>query len=195
MKTPFSVIDPIVKMIPTPNSKTFSRSSLAIGSIGLLAAWMGCSYSAQAATLYAAEGNNINKFASDGTKTPFITTGLSSPRDLAFDLSGNLFVADQNSVFKYTPGGNRTIISTGNNVSAIAVDATGNLFAADNTSIFKYTSGGTQTLFAALPNTNALAIDAGGNILASTGSTIFKYTPDGLRSTFCNWIYSFKYRS
>lgn len=172
---------------PTSHQQKSSLLYLAIGGISILAAGMGCSYSAHAATLYVAEGSNINKFAPNGTKTSFITTGLFSPRDLAVDLGGNLFVADLNSVFKYTPGGTQTTIATftpGTNVSAIAVDATGNLFAADNSSIFKYTSGGTQTTFAALPNTNALAIDAGGNIFASTGSTIFKYTPGGVQSTF-----------
>ena len=171
---------------PTSHQQRSSLFHLAIGGISILAAGMGCATSTQAATLYVAEGNNINKFASDGTKTSFITTGLSSPRDLAVDATGNLFVADQNSVFKYTPGGNKTTVATfaGTNVSAIAVDATGNLFAANNSSIFKYTSGGTQTTFAGLPSVEALAVDAGGNIFASTSSTIFKYTPGGVQSTF-----------
>lgn len=115
MKTPFSIIDPTSETIPVLNSQNFFRSSLAIGSIGFLAAWMGYSYSAQAATLYAAEGNNINKFASDGTKTSFITTGLSSPRDLAVDLGGNLFAGDFGSgtIFKYTPSGAKTTFADG----------------------------------------------------------------------------------
>jgi hypothetical protein len=164
---------------------------LAIASISLLAAGMGCSYSAHAATLYVAEGSNINKFASDGTKTSFITTGLSSPRDLAVDLGGNLFVADQNSVFKYTPGGARTTIATfdGINVSAIAVDATGDLFVANNSSIFKYTSGGTQTLVdSRLAAIQALAVDASGNLFAGDfgPGKIFKYTPGGVKTTFAD---------
>jgi hypothetical protein len=191
MKIPFSVIDTLSKMIPTPNSQNFSRSSLAIASISLLAAWMGCSHSVHAATLYVAEGSNINKFASDGTKTSFITTGLSSPRDLAVDLGGNLFVADQNSVFKYTPGGARTTIATfdGINVSAIAVDATGNLFVANNSSIFKYTSGGNQTIVdSRLAAIQALAVDAGGNLFAGDfgPGKIFKYTPGGVKTTFAD---------
>ncbi len=191
MKTPFSVIDPIAKIISTPNSQNFSRSNLAIGGIGFLAAWMGCSYSVHAATLYVAEGSNINKFAPDGTKTSFITTGLSSPRDLAVDLGGNLFVADQNSVFKYTPGGTKTTIATFTeiNVSAIAVDATGNLFVANNGSIFKYTPGGTQTIVdSRLAAIQALAVDAGGNLFAGDygPGKIFKYTPGGVKTTFAD---------
>jgi hypothetical protein len=190
MKTPFSVISMIAKMIPTSNSTNFSRTCLA-GGIGLLTAWTSCTYSAQAATLYVAEGSNINKFASDGTKTSFITTGLSSPRDLAVDLGGNLFVADQNSVFRYTPDGTRTTIVTFAeiNVSAIAVDATGNLFVASNSSIFKYTSGGTQTLVdSRLATIQALAVDATGNLFAGdyAPGKIFKYTPNGVKTTFAD---------
>jgi hypothetical protein len=175
---------------PTSNQQKSSLFHLALGSIGFLAAGMGC-YSAQAATLYAAEGNNINKFASDGTKTSFITTGLSSPRDLAVDLGGNLFVADQNSVFKYTPGGIKTTVATfaGINVSAIAVDATGNLFVASNSSIFKYTSGGTQTIVdSRLAAIQALAVDADGNLFAGDfgSGAIFKYTPGGVKTTFAD---------
>jgi hypothetical protein len=190
MKIPFSVVAPIAKMIPTPSSQKFSQTCLA-GGIGFIAAWMGCAYSVQAATLYVAEGNNINKFASDGTKTSFITTGLSSPRDLAVDATGNLFVADQNSVFKYTPGGTQTTVATfdGTNISAIAVDASGNLFVASNSSIFKYTLGGTQTIVdSRLAAIQALAVDAGGNLFAGDfgPGKIFKYTPDGAKTTFAD---------
>src|SRR5437016_2654656 len=56
-------------------------------------------------------GHNIYKFAADGTRSTF-ASGLSNPRDLAFDRAGNLFVTSAIGVlYKLTPSGARTSFS------------------------------------------------------------------------------------
>src|SRR5204862_8004041 len=58
---------------------------------------------------------NINKFAPDGTQTNFVK-GLSRPYGLAFDASGNLIVADNETgaTLRYTPDGTKAVIFQSN---------------------------------------------------------------------------------
>src|ERR1019366_6120704 len=92
--------------------------------------------------LYVSNGDNtISAVSADGTATTF-AVGLNGPAGLAFDASGNLYVANSSS---YGIGGNFTIskISPDGNTStffsspqegslasptALAFDAAGNLF-------------------------------------------------------------------
>src|SRR6267143_621928 len=72
----------------------------------------------------------IFKFTPDGTKSTF-ASGLSNPRGLAFDASGNLFEADgtSNTIFKFTPNGTKSTFASGlSGPAGLAFDASGNLF-------------------------------------------------------------------
>jgi sugar lactone lactonase YvrE len=124
---------------------------------------------------------------------------LTNPTALAFDHSGNLFVADHaaETIFKFTPDGTRSIFVTGVRLSdgnGLAFDAADNLFVLSPSgeyhvggTILKFSPDGTRSTFATgvgLPY--SLAIDPSGNLFVSdwdTGS-IYKLTPKGEKSTF-----------
>src|SRR6476659_4815435 len=84
--------------------------------------------------------NTIREFSPTGTDLgDFATTGLESPRGIAFDRSGNLYVANTHSIRKFSPTGADlgNFATTGLNVArGIAFDRRGNLYASnagDNT--------------------------------------------------------------
>ena len=124
---------------------------------------------------------------------------LSNPTALAFDHSGNLFVADHaaGTIFKFTPDGARSIFATGVRLSdgnRLAFDAAPNLFVLSPSgeyhvggTILKFSRDGSRSAFATdvgLPY--SLAIDSAGNLFVSdwdTGS-IYKLTPKGDKSIF-----------
>src|SRR5262245_16748045 len=124
---------------------------------------------------------------------------LNKPTALAFDHSGNLFVADHaaETIFKIAPDGTRSIFVTGVRLSdgnGLAFDAADNLFVLSTSveyhvggTILKFSPDGIRSTFATsvgLPY--SLAIDPSGNLFVSdwdTGS-IYKLTPKGEKSTF-----------
>jgi hypothetical protein len=124
---------------------------------------------------------------------------LNNPTALAFDHSGNLFVADHAAqiIFKLNPDGTRSVFVTGVRLSdghGLAFDAADNLFVLSPSgeyhvagTILKFNPDGTRSTFATgvgLPY--SLAIDPSGNLFVSdwdTGS-IYKLTPKGEKSTF-----------
>ncbi len=146
--------------------------------------------------LYVSTGNEIDKVSSTGTVSTFATPPGSITTGLAFDSSGNLYVAENGSdqISKVTPGGVASLFATlpgGSNPQGLAFDSSGNLYAADVTSnqISKITPGGTVSLFATLPggsNPFGLAFDTSGNLYAAnaTTDTISKITSGGVVSLF-----------
>ena len=124
---------------------------------------------------------------------------LNNPTALAFDHSGNLFVADHSAqtIIKLAPDGTRSVFVTGVRLSegnGLAFDAADNLFVLSPSgeyhiggTILKFGPDGTQSTFATgvgLPY--SLAIDPSANLFVSdwdTGS-IYKLTPKGDKSVF-----------
>ncbi len=131
--------------------------------------------------------------------TPFATVG-SGPDGLAFDKSGNLYVANffDNTVDKVTPGGVvSTFINTGlNGPKGLAFDSSGNLFVANfnigeiaeyNSSGALITAGFNATGFAGAPD--QLVIDSGNNLyLYTSAGDIYKITPAGAVSTYVSGL-------
>jgi uncharacterized protein YecT (DUF1311 family) len=120
---------------------------------------------------------------------------------LAFDHSGNLFVADEDhhSIFKFTTDGKKSTFATGIDAVVIAFDGAGNLFASEvhyekgHTvgAIFKFTPEGVKSTFASsLGNPVHQTFDDKGNLFVSDeeSHSIFKFTPDGVKSTFASGL-------
>src|SRR6266403_678629 len=112
---------------------------------------------------------------------------------LAFDAAGNLFERGKDSIFKFTPDGNKSTFASGLNSNSgvynLAFDAAGNLFVSDEEShsILKFTPDGKKSTFATGFDPSGMAFDDKGNLfVADQEHSIFKFTSDGNRSTFAN---------
>jgi len=125
-------------------------------------------------------------------------SGLSEPRGLAFDRSGNLFVANttfdgidtfQASIVEITPDGTQSTFATlsGNFIGeGVAFDRAGNLFVAaiDETNpnaygpsiIYEITPAGVQSTFGTLPHRGfGLAFDSASNLFAADAGDTTTY--------------------
>ena len=122
--------------------------------------------------------------------------GLNGPFALAFDGSGNLFVAEQSTgtIFKFTPNGTKSTFASGLGVLfALAFDTSGNLYAVDegSGSIFKFTPDGVKSTFVSgIGSPVSLAFDSGGNLFVGdqVANAIFKFAPDGTKTTFTSGL-------
>src|SRR5437773_8219855 len=135
--------------------------------------------------------------------TILVSVSAHAARNLAVDDKSNLFVADTDSILKFTPDGKRsTCASALNDANDMAFDDKGNLFVRDGNTIFKFTPEGVKSTFASgiVPETydpyhvaelfTGLAPDRSGNLFVAehvTGS-ILKFTPDGKKSTFASGV-------
>ena len=132
--------------------------------------------------------SSVLKLDSSGGGT-LLTSGADSPgfAGLAFDNSGNLFMAEFNAgIVKVESNGNQSVFASGGNITrpfALAFDGTGNLYVANlYGNIVKVDSSGTQTVvvlgsnlssilglpFDPQPNILGLAFDPGGTLYFST---------------------------
>ena len=139
--------------------------------------------------------------------TILVSVSAHAARNLAVDDKGNLFVADTDSILKFTPDGKRSTFASGlNDANDMAFDDKGNLFVRDGNTIFKFTPEGVKSTFASgiVPETydpyhvaevfTGLALDRSGNLFVAehvTGS-ILKFTPDGKKSTFASGVSPYK---
>ena len=124
---------------------------------------------------------------------------FNSPNGMAVDASGNLYVADQDTIRKVTPGGAVTTLAGSPGVSGttdgtgsaarfnapwgVAVDASGNVYVADNgnDTIRKVTPGGMVTTLAGSPGVSGP--DDG------TGSAARFHTPNGMAADASGNLY------
>ena len=161
---------------------------------------------AHADDIYAASfyNNIIYKYTSSGQQSVFVNSGLDGPDGLAFDRSGNLYVANWGystfnlfsggSIDKIDSSGHLTIFASGLAVpDGLAFDSSGNLYAAMNETgtIMKYDPSGQGTVFASgLSFPYKMAFDNSGNLyVADAGeNSIMKFDPDGNESVFVSGI-------
>ena len=132
-----------------------------------------CGNRAQAAeTIYYTGNDVVRKFTPPGPGTTFATLPTyTSPQGLAFDTSGNLFVAGAGNVSKITPAGVVSAFVTLPPGSfggyGLAIDTGNNLYLAGAASleIKKITPGGAVSTYKTLTTgTTGLAIDSAGNL-------------------------------
>jgi sugar lactone lactonase YvrE len=137
----------------------------------------------------------IEEFNSSGTGTVF-ASGY-TPGGLAFDSSGNLYVANEfaGTILKYDSSGTGTVFASGLNFpEGVAFDSSGNLYVATAGvgagTIEKFNSSGTGSLFATnLPMQSfPIAVDSRGNVYSASflfsGTPIWKFDPNGNQSVF-----------
>ena len=137
----------------------------------------------------------VRKVTPDGKVTPFVTIGS---QGLAFDQSGNLYVADsmRNTIQRITPTGAVSQFVSGLPAEGLAFDSAGNLYTGSGPMIYRITPGATVGTFAQ-GNFRAagLAFDRSGNLFAAnnsdiTGQSIIEVTPAGAVSTFARLPYA-----
>jgi sugar lactone lactonase YvrE len=159
------------------------------------------------ASIDGAPGNGVGsiyKYTPHGLQST-VATGLFRPRGLAFDSTGNLFVATSfcdattwchPTILKITPDGVQSTFATIPDsffAQGLAIDRSDNLFlmaiawSNDVSIIYKLTPQGVRASFGFVPGHGmGLAFDSGGNLFAAdaTSQCIYKFTPDGTRSIF-----------
>jgi DNA-binding beta-propeller fold protein YncE len=137
---------------------------------------------------------NIYKIGPDGAPRLF-ASGLNGPLGLAFDNTGNLFVASfGGAISKFTPDGRQSNFAMGlNQPEGLAFDGAGNLFVTDGGSILEFAPNGARTIFASgFGRAAGLAFDGTGNLFVADqlSGNIDKFTPSGMRSTFASGLSS-----
>ena len=142
----------------------------------------------------------IYEFKPNGTRSTF-ASGLYAPAALAFNSSGDLFVAgdsavnggppDQGYIYEFTPNGTQSTFASGlvDGPVALAFSSSGDLFVGAGNNIYEYTPNGTQSTFASVNDVGGLAFNSSGDLFASNGvypADIYEFTPNGTRSTFAS---------
>jgi sugar lactone lactonase YvrE len=141
-------------------------------------------------------GNDIVKFNAAGQAT--YIGSVQHPTGLAFDSSGNLYVASQtaDSIYKFTLGGSESEFagpSSGLNSPAQITFNGGNLFVANyySSDILEFNPGGAATVFASTgggySNPLGLAFDGSNNLYVScAGNFIEQFSTNGNSSGFAS---------
>ena len=164
-----------------------------------IAAMFAAPAAVHAGVMYVSSGSQtIDKVSSGGAVSLFATVPAgSNPYGLAFDNSGNLYVADigTNQISKITPGGAVSLFASVPTPTGLAFDSSGTLYAAEASTgqIVKISGGGAVSFFASVSsNVHGLAFDGSGNLYAadSLSNQISMITSGGAVSTFATGISS-----
>ena len=137
---------------------------------------------AQASTALAVAGQ-----AERSQKPTRIHEGLSSPVGMAYDSSGNLYVANWSAgtVLRFAPGGQRTVFAEGlRGPSGLAISPAGDIYVASYSEdlVWRFTPAGKQSVFVrGLATPAGLSFDARGRLLIANRRTnqILAAHPDG----------------
>ena len=142
-------------------------------------------------TLTRVAGDSRAGFSGDGG--PAANAELNTPKGLAVDGAGNLYIADyaNERVRKVSPGGIIATVAQFLGPTGLAVDSSGNLYVSDNASVRKVTPDGIITLIFGGPDVtppyqagvnsgSSLAVDADGHVyLGDTTLGVRAISPDG----------------
>jgi len=135
--------------------------------------------------------SNVSKITNNGIGTSFVDSGLYLPTALAFDASGNLYIANSgnNTISKVTQSGNLSTFASFHLYypSAIAFDADGNLFVANqDNSINKIASNGVVSSFikSYIFFPTGIAFDALNNLYITNSYNVSEVTKNKVASVF-----------
>lgn len=134
-------------------------------------------------------------------RVSLFASGFSGPAGLAFDVQGNLYVANNRSgtISRVSPNGSSVIFASGlRDVSGLAFDAQGNLFASSVAAaarnggfVSRITPNGTVSTFATnLTNPVDVKFDRAGNLYISdrNASGVTRILTNGTRTSFVSNI-------
>ncbi|HEV2319723.1 MAG TPA: PEP-CTERM sorting domain-containing protein [Verrucomicrobiae bacterium] len=158
---------------------------------------------ARADTLFTSEfyQGNIAEINTANGSVSIFASGLSNPEGLAFDKSGNLFVAMQSSgvIDRISPSGTVTPIVSGLNyyLSGLTIDSAGDIYVGANVyagtfsaDILKFSPSGALLSTWSWPvgggplQPTGLAFDGNGNLLVTdySGNALYSVSPTGVAS-------------
>ena len=141
-----------------------------------------------------------------GDGGPAVDAEVTSPRDVALDNGGNLYIASAGEIRKVSPNGIiSTVASNLGSPEGVVADAAGNLFVASDSRVFKVSPAGTVTIVAGTggycftgdggPATSAelnatfdVALDGRGNLFISALNHVHVVDPNGIISTLVGGI-------
>ena len=136
-----------------------------------------------------AEANTVSVY-SPGSTTPTRTlTGLDAPVALAFDSSGNLYVANNgtNTVSVFAPNATTptSTLTEPSSPQALAIDASGNIYVGNDTTVSVFAPGSTtptRTL-TGLNSPSAMAFDSRGTLYVANFGQQTVAAPEGSGTT------------
>ncbi len=139
--------------------------------------------------LFVGDTGYVDKISPGGAGVVF-ASGFNNVKALAFNSSGNLFVADGgSSIDEIFPNGSGVLFASGfNNASALAFNSMGDLFVADGSYVDKILPSGAGVVFASgFNNTRGLAFNSTGDLfVADGGNVIDKLSPTGAGAVFAS---------
>ena len=131
-------------------------------------------------------GGYLYEFDSAGNESNF-APGFTSAAGLAFDNSGNLYVANiGGTIDKFDTNGNMSVFASGLGAPrSLACDSSGNVYVAcvSSNTVEKFDSSGNGVLFAS-GLYDALACDSNGNLWGATIGAVYKFDSSGNRTLF-----------
>jgi sugar lactone lactonase YvrE len=168
--------------------------------IAVTGLFAGFSTQARALTLFVAntfDTNGIVSFTSAGVGSAFASFGDDFPGGVAFDSSGNLYVAitsesgGQDHIEKFNSAGVGTTFATGvSQPRGLAFNSTGNLFVANSNfdTIEEFTPSGVGTVFADtdMNSPGALAFNATGTLFVANEADIVEFNSSGVGTIFAS---------
>jgi len=155
-------------------------------------------FNSRADTLYVSDyGNNtIWKFMADGSGSLFANSSINHPMGLAFDQSGNLYLANNagfkdSTIVKFVANGTGSQFATNLYASmGVAIDGTDIYVANEGSTIInKISSGGSSSVLSTTHySAEGLAFDGVGNLYVAdfNENRIMKYSPGGASSIFAS---------
>lgn len=142
--------------------------------------------------LYVADVSaGVYKVTAGGSSVVLWATGMSYPRDVAFNAGGALYAAagfNPMRVYSITTEGAASAfasVAVMSGFAAIDFDSAGNAFVAGyDSTIYKISPGGAVSTFLTGYTATGLALDSADNLYFTSGSSLFKSTSAGVVSTF-----------